>query len=77
MVSKTFINRLNRLEGQLKKLHQNIEHGADCAEVIPQFLAVKGALGSAFEEYVKESLESCAQSEPEKMKQLIKLLARS
>lgn len=59
MTNKSFTNRFKRLEGQLKKLHLEIEQGAQCTEVIPQFLAVKGAFNSAFEEYVKNALSEC------------------
>ena len=69
-------NRLKRLEGQLEKLHQKIADGGDCGDIIPQFLAIKGAVGAAFELYVKESMDSCAKADTKKMSQLIKLLTR-
>jgi len=74
---QSFEHRLNRLEGQLRRLHETISAGEDCTDIIPQFLAVRGALASAFEEYVMQSLEECATSDPEKTKRLISLLARS
>lgn len=70
-------NRLRRLEGQLKKLQEDIDDQKDCNDVITQFLAVRGAMAGAFEEYVKLSLNSCAKSEKEKMEKLIAVLVRS
>lgn len=76
-MDKKFSNRLRRLEGQLKKLSESIEVGKDCAEVIPQFLAVKGALGSAYEEYINISLDECAGKDSEKMRKLISQLIKA
>ncbi|MCA9363246.1 metal-sensitive transcriptional regulator [Candidatus Kaiserbacteria bacterium] len=76
-MDQKLINRLSRLEGQLKKLHQNIEEDKDCSSVIVQFMAVKGALAGAYEEYVKLSLDSCARNDKEKMQKLISLLVRN
>jgi DNA-binding FrmR family transcriptional regulator len=77
MMDKKLHNRLNRLKGQFNKLHDSIAEGKDCQEVIPQFLAVKGALAGSFEEYVKLSLDSCVETDQCKMKQLIKLLTKN
>lgn len=76
MSHKKLQNRLSRLDGQLKKLQENINNDDDCGEVIPQFLAVKGAIAGAFEEYVKSSLDSCAKSDEKKIAKLISLLVK-
>jgi DNA-binding FrmR family transcriptional regulator len=76
-MSKTIEHRLNRLSGQLEKIKEEIASGADCADVIPQFLAVKGSVASAFEAYVSESLDACPKRDEERMKRLIALLVRS
>jgi DNA-binding FrmR family transcriptional regulator len=76
-MDKKFSNRLKRLEGQLRKLSESIEAGKDCAEIIPQFLAVKGALGSAYTEYVGLSLDECAGKDGEKMRKLISQLIKA
>lgn len=68
-------NRLRRVEGQLAKLRTVIEAKQDCTEVLPQFMAVRGALASAFAEYVKLSIAECSSKDEEKIAQLIKLLA--
>lgn len=76
-MDKKLDNRLRRLQGQLDKLHKSIAADTDCAEVIPQFLAVRGALAGAFEVYVKESMASCAKTDTAKLQTLITLLTRS
>lgn len=76
MTHKAIHNRLRRVAGQLDTLTDTIATDAVCADVIPQFLAVKGALDAAFETYVKESLEQCGSSDKETMKHLITTLIR-
>ena len=70
-------NRLRRVEGQLQKIRENIDNNQDCAQIIPQFLAVKGAIAGAFDEFMKISLDSCAKSDEKKVKELITLLVKS
>jgi DNA-binding FrmR family transcriptional regulator len=53
------INRLKRLEGQLTRVREEIAAGTPCATVIPQLLAVKGALTATAHEYVADSLARC------------------
>jgi len=76
-MTKNLDNRLRRLEGQLEKLHKSIAADADCSDIIPQFLAVKGALAGAFEVYVKESMASCAKTDEAKLQQLVTLLTKA
>jgi DNA-binding FrmR family transcriptional regulator len=74
---KQISNRLARVDGQLERLQQDIAAGSDCSEVIPQFLAVKGALDASFEAYVQESLGTCvAQGDTERLTQLVSRLIR-
>ncbi len=75
-MNKKLNNRFVRLEGQLRKLHESIDEGKDCSDIIPQFLAVKGALVGAYEEYIKGSLDSCAKDDEKKIKRLISQLVK-
>lgn len=77
MTTKTLQNRMKRLAGQLEKLQVDIDNEKDCGDVIPQFLAVKGALAGAYEEYIKIALDSCAQADEARMKRLIKMLVKA
>jgi len=68
-------HRLNRLTGQLERLKADIASGRDCTDVIPQFLAVKGALDKSFVAYVESMLEECATGKDEaKTRRLIAML---
>ena len=69
-------NRLRRISGQLEKLEKTIDSGMACSDVIPQFLAVKGAFNAAFEAYVKESLNDCPDTDIKSRDQLISMLIK-
>lgn len=75
-MSTAIQNRLRRVIGQLERLEAQIAAGTDCTEVIPQFLAVKGAIGSALESYMSEALSSCSSTDEVKMKRLVRMLTR-
>jgi DNA-binding FrmR family transcriptional regulator len=77
MTNKKLDNRLKRLAGQLQKIQDDIHNEKDCAEVITQFMAVKGALAGSFEEYVKHSLDACTKKDEDKIKNLIAVLVRA
>ena len=76
MSRKEIENRLRRLEGQAASLRESITQDVACDEVIPQFLAVKGAFNAAFEQYVKESLAECSSKDSKKRDQLISMLIK-
>ncbi len=59
---KTVVNRLKRLEGQLARVRADIEAAEKCDKVIPQLLAVKGAMNATVEEYLLSSIKGCADS---------------
>jgi len=56
---KLLNNRLRRVKGQITSLESSLAEGKSCAEVIPQFLAAKGALDAALQQYLKLSLVEC------------------
>jgi DNA-binding FrmR family transcriptional regulator len=43
-VSSDVINRLRRLEGQIRGLQRLVDEGAECREIVTQLAAAKGAL---------------------------------
>lgn len=53
-----------------------IEDDKNCDTVIPQFLAVKGALNAAFESYIHDTIATCPSSNTESLKKLITTLIR-
>lgn len=71
-------NRLQRVRGQLESVCDAIADGRDCAEVIPQLLAIRGAVNASLNVYIEQSLDSCvADTDTQKMKQLIKTLIKN
>lgn len=76
-MSSKIENRLKRLIGQLQKIENEVASNGVCHDVIPQFLAVKGALNAAFLEYVKESIAECKKSDKQTMDTLLTHLIKS
>lgn len=76
MTHKVMENRLRRLEGQVASLRAGILNDTPCEQVVPQFLAVKGAFNAAFELYVKESLANCKSGDTKERDQLISMLIK-
>ena len=74
---RSYEHRLRRLEGQLARLRTDIGEHKECTDVIPQFLAVRGALESAFAQYVQEMMHECAHTnDTKKLERLITMLVR-
>lgn len=73
---KKIENRLRRLQGQITSLENSIANEADCTDVIPQFLAVKGAMQSAFVAYMEESLTACSTKDTKKLQALLATLIK-
>ncbi len=74
---KKISHRLKRLIGQLEKVETEIASGAPCAEVIPQLLAVRGALQATILVYLQESLAECGKkSSPEELTVLLETIIK-
>jgi len=63
---KQIINRLRRIGGQVASLEESLKAEQACTEVIPQFLAVKGALDAALQQYLRSSLAKCKEGKSAK-----------
>ena len=53
------INRLKRIEGQIRGLQNMIVNERGCSEILTQLSAVKGAINKVSEEIMKEYTKSC------------------
>lgn len=74
---KKITDRLHRLQGQIAGVEKAIESETTCNDVIPQLLAIKGAVNSVVQVYLEESLDNCVQAnDAEKMRQVIKTLVK-
>ncbi len=56
---KALINRLNRIEGQIRGIKGMLEKDAYCADVIVQTAAVSAALGSFNKELLASHIKTC------------------
>ena len=72
------VNRLKRIEGQVRGLQRMVEEGRDCAEVVVQLAAVRAALDRTGNHLVTSSLRACldgTELSPETEQQLERGLA--
>ena len=57
--SSTIVNRLRRIEGQVRGVAQMVENDRYCIDILTQLQAVKAALGRAESEVLKRHAGSC------------------
>lgn len=56
---KDLINRLNRIEGQVRGVKSMVEHGAYCTDIITQVSAINAALSSFNKKLLEAHIETC------------------
>lgn len=56
---KKLINRLNRIEGQVRGLKSMVENDAYCIDILTQIMAVDAALNSFSKELISEHIKTC------------------
>ena len=80
------LNRLNRIEGQVRGIARMVEEDRYCIDVLTQVRAVKAALSRVETEMLKSHLDHCIESaivsgdavaQREKAAELIALLERA
>ncbi len=83
--TRTKINRLRRIEGQVRGVSQMIEDGRYCIDVLAQIQAIKSAIAKVESEVLKDHAASCVASaiasgdeaeQRNKFNELIELLER-
>lgn len=81
---KSVVNRLKRVEGQIKGVLNMIEQGKDCREVITQLSASRTAIDRTIGLIVSMNLEQCVRENIEKgkdtselVKEAVNLLVKS
>jgi DNA-binding FrmR family transcriptional regulator len=78
-----FIDRLKRIEGQVKGIQRMVDDGRDCVDVMNQVAAVKAAVNSLSGELLEAFAMRCLQhpeefrSPQEAIAQAVKALVRS
>ncbi len=78
---KLLLNRLSRIEGQIRGLKSMVETDAYCADILIQASAAGSALGSFEKELLSSHIKSCVSDDikegnTEKRDELIELLGR-
>ena len=63
---KKVINRLKRIEGQIKGILSMMEQGKNCREIVTQLSAVRNAIDRAMGVVVSTNLEQCVRENIEK-----------
>lgn len=56
---KKLINRLNRIEGQIRGISRMVESDAYCADILTQCAAVNAALNSFNKELLSSHVKNC------------------
>ncbi len=58
-VNKRVVNRLSRIEGQVRSIREMVAFGRDCSEVLIQIAAVRAALDQAGRVILEDHMEHC------------------
>jgi len=56
---KRLINRLNRVEGQIRGIRRMVERSAYCPDILAQVTAANAALNSFAKELLSEHIRTC------------------
>lgn len=78
---KRLINRLNRIEGQVRGIKRMVEEEAYCPEILTQVAAISAALNSFNKELLANHIKSCVaedirEGNDEVIDELVKLLQK-
>ena len=78
---KALLNRLSRIEGQIRGIKGMVERDAYCADIITQVAAVDAALASFNKELLAAHINSCVvedirSGKAEKTDELVELLGK-
>ncbi|MGE7763052.1 metal-sensitive transcriptional regulator [Peribacillus sp. NPDC097895] len=82
--AQSVINRLKRIEGQIKGVLGMMEEGKDCREIVTQLSAARSAIDRTMGVIVSSNLEQCVRESVEKgegtehlVKEAVELLIKS
>lgn len=79
---KAYLNRLSRMEGQLRGIGKMVEEDRACPDVVTQLMAVRAAMDKMIHLMVTENLLSCVQGQEAQdpsvsLEEALKLLFKS
>jgi DNA-binding FrmR family transcriptional regulator len=70
-MQKNIMHRVRRASGQLEAVERLLAVGAPCDEVIPQLLAVRGAIHGVCTAYLARALTECDRRDRAKLESLL------
>ncbi len=71
------LNKIVRIEGQVKGIREMVEEGRECTEILTQIMAARAALESVALDLVSSYLEQCIpENDRKKLVQTLKLFLR-
>ncbi len=78
---KDLINRLNRIEGQIRGIKNMVENSAYCPDILTQVSATRSALGSFSKVLLSNHIKSCVKTDiqggnDEAVDELVELLQK-
>ena len=75
---KKIIDRLHRIEGQMRGLQKILtEGGKGCEQIIIQFKAIQSAFDSCFAELLTDDLQKCLNTrDSDELKKILKLIVK-
>ena len=78
---KALVNRLSRIEGQVRGIRRMLDKDAYCVDILVQVAAVNSALNSFAKELLAQHISTCVANDlragsEEKLDELIKLLPK-
>lgn len=76
---KDLINRLNRIEGQVRGVRKMVENDCYCPDIINQVSAISAALNSFNKELLENHIKTCVveninSDNPDSITELVKLM---
>lgn len=73
---KSTIQRLRRIEGQVRGLQKMVEEDRPCAEIINQVASVEQALAGVSKVLLTSHLQHCAKNDPTAVDDVVELITR-
>lgn len=74
---ENIVNRLQRIEGQVRALQTMVQDESDCEKIVTQFKAAQSALDSCFTQLMTDNLQQCITSQDtRKLKSILKILLK-
>jgi CsoR family transcriptional regulator, copper-sensing transcriptional repressor len=71
---KKILNRLRRLEGQVRGLHKMVDEDRDCQEILTLLASIKSALNATGDALFESYIDRCQQDEqPVKAAEILKV----